>query len=202
MPIARARLAPVLLVLTAGSLAACGSSGSSAPLTPSYPTSTVGLNGPTVGSSTSAYPGSTISKDKSFSVVLPVGWTTVTSSAPGVVTFVRAPTAAHGVRTNFSVLRQAAPGVALADVVEQSRASLQQSGYAVSSAAPTTVGGISGQGLTATKTVRGQQLSERQYFVQHGSAVYITTMTSAAADATAAAAAQTAIFGSWAWSRS
>ncbi|MBO1754242.1 DcrB-related protein [Allobranchiibius sp. CTAmp26] len=202
MPTARARLAPLLLVLATGSLAACGSSGSSAPQTPSYPTSTVDLNGPAAGSSTSAYAGSTVSKDKSFSTVLPVGWKAVKSSVSGVVIFVQAPTATHGVRTNFSVLRQAAPGVALADMVGQSQASLQQSGYAVTAASPTTVGGIKGEGLTATKTVQGKPVSERQYFVQHGSAVYITTMTSSAADAAGAAAAQTAIFGSWAWSRS
>lgn len=202
MPTARARLAPLLLVLATGSLAACGSGGSGAPQTPSYPTSTVDLDSAAAGSSTSAYAGSTISKDKSFSTVLPLGWKTVTSSVPGVVTFVQAPTATHGVRTNFSVLRQAAPGVAVADVVDQSQASLQQSGYAVTAASPTTIGGIKGQGLTATKTVQGKQLNERQYFVQHASAVYITTMTSSAADAAGALAAQTGIFGSWAWSRS
>ncbi|UIJ34736.1 DcrB-related protein [Allobranchiibius sp. GilTou73] len=203
MPTARARLAPFLVLLATCSVAACGSSGSTTPQTPSYPTSSVPLGGTTASSSTSAYAGSTVSADKSFSVVLPIGWKPVKSSASGVVIFVQAPTATHGVRTNFSVLRQQAPpGVALADVVAQSQASLQQGGYAVTAASPTTVGGIEGQGLTATRTVQDKQVSERQYFVQHGSAIYITTMTSSAPDAAAATAAQTGIFGSWAWSRS
>lgn len=189
-------------LLGATSIAACSSGGSTAPATPSYPTSSVNLNGPTASSSTSAYAGSTVSRDKAFSVVLPVGWKTVKSSLPGVMTFVQAPTTTNGVRTNFNVLRQEAPGVTLQDVLDQSRSSLEQSGYTLAIAQPTTIGGLQAQGLLATKTVQQKKVTERQYFVQHKSSTYITTMTSSAKDAPAAATTQTAIFGTWAWKRS
>ncbi|MEO8850685.1 MAG: DcrB-related protein [Allobranchiibius sp.] len=184
------------------SVAACSSGGATAPTTPTYPTTTVNLNGPTASSSTSAYAGSSISRDTSFSVVLPVGWTPVKSTLPGVMIFVQAPTTTHGVRTNFNVLRQAAPGVSLQDVLDQSRSSLEQSGYTLTIAQPRTIGGLPAQGLLATKTVQKQQVTERQYFVQQGSASYVTTMTSSTPDAAAAESAQTAIFGTWAWKRS
>lgn len=184
------------------SVGACSSGGAKPPATPAYATTTVNLNGPTSSSSTSAYAGSAQSRDTSFSLVLPVGWKPVKSSLPGMMTFVQAPTTTHGVRTNFNVLRQAAPGVTLQDVLDQSRSSLEQSGYTVAIAQPTTIGGLQAQGLLATKTVQKQQVTERQYFVQHQKATYITTMTSSATDAAAAQTTQTAMFGTWAWKRS
>lgn len=191
-----------LAALGAVALGACSSGSAKAPPTPSYSTTTVNLNGPTASSSTSAYPGSAQSRDKSFSLVLPVGWKPVASSLPGVMVFVQAPTTTHGVRTNFNVLRQASPGVTLQDALDQSRSSLEQSGYTLTIAQPATIGGLQAQGLLATKTVQKQQVSELQYFVQHRSATYITTMTSSATDAAAAQSTQTAMFGTWAWKRS
>ncbi len=189
-------------LICATSVAACSSRGTTPPVTPTYPTTTVNLNGPTASSSTSAYPGSSVSVDKSFSVVLPVGWKPVTSSLPGVMIFVQAPTTTQGVRTNFNVLRQAAPGVNLQNILDQSRSSLEQSGYTVAIAQPSTIGGLQAQGIIATKTVQKQPVTERQYFVQQGTATYVTTMTSSTADAAAAETTQTAIFGTWAWKRS
>lgn len=188
--------------LAAGSLTGCGGGASSASQTPSYPTTTVNLNAPSPSSSTSAFAGSAVSSDKSFSIVLPVGWNPVKSSVAGLMIFVQAPTLTHGVRTNFNVLRQSAPGVTLSDVLAQSRSGLQHSGYTVTTASPTSIGGLQGQGLRATKSLQKKSVSQIQYYVQHGGAVYITTMTSAAADAAAAGATQSAIFGTWAWKSS
>lgn len=201
-PTVRARLASLAVVLAAGSLTACDAGASTAPQTPSYPTTTVDLNAPSPTSSTSAFAGSTASRDKSFSIVLPVGWNPVKSSVAGVMIFVQAPTLTHDVRTNFNVLRQAAPGATLSDVLAQSRSTLQQGGYTVTSASPTSIGGVQGQGLVATRSVQKKSVHQLQYYVQHGGAIYITTMTSSAADAAAAKATQTAIFGTWAWKSS
>ncbi len=198
----RVGVVSLLCALSGTVVTACSSGTSSEPGTPSYPTSTVPLTGSTPSSSTSAYPGSMLARDKSFSAVLPSGWTPVKSSLPGVVAFVQAPTVTHGVRSNLSVIRQAGPGASLADVITQSGSTLRGGGYTVREAPDAVIGGIAAQGLIATKTVQKQQVSERQYFVPHARGVYVTTMTSSAADAGPAASTASTVYGTWAWSRS
>lgn len=201
----RRRLAvPAALLLTAGVLTGCGGSGQAPPATPSYPTSSVPLVSPTPSSSssTSAQAGSTNSRDKSFSAVLPDDWSPVKSSAAGMMLFEGAPSATHGVRTNFNVIRQNAPDASPSDVLQQSTASLQQAGWTVQPAAALTVGGLPAQSVTATTSLQGKKVAVRQFYVIKGASVYIASMTSSPQDVVAAQKTATAIFGTWAWSAS
>lgn len=200
----RALLAPTGLLLAAGILTGCGGGGQKPPVTPSYPTSNVPLEAPTPSSSssTSAQPGSTNSRDKSFSAVVPDGWTSVDSSVAGMVFFQRAASPTHGIRTNFNVLRQNAAGAALSDVVQQSTASLEQSGWMVQPAPAVTVGGLPAQSVIATNSIKGTKVSTHQFYVLKGSSIYIATMTSSPEDVGAAQKITSALFATWAWSPS
>lgn len=191
-------------MLAVGVLAGCGGSGQQPPATPSYPTSNVPLVSPkaSTSSSTSAQAGSTNSRDKSFSAVVPGDWGPVKSAVAGMILFERAPSPTHGIRTNFNVLRQNAAGSVLSDVVQQSTASLQQSGWTVQPAGALTIGGLPAQSVTATTSIQGKKISARQSYVIKGSSVYIATMTSSPEDAGAALKTASAIFGTWAWSAS
>ncbi|XAS76080.1 hypothetical protein V3G39_15745 [Dermatophilaceae bacterium Sec6.4] len=198
----RAFAVPVGLLLCAGLLSGCGGSARPSP-TSSYPTSSVPLVAPTPSSSsTQAQAGSVRSRDGSFSAVLPDSWGTVKSSVTGMMLFERAPSATHGIRTNFNVLRQGAAGASLTDAVSQATASLQQSGWAVTAGPGLTVGGIPAKSVMATTAAQGKKISVHQYYILKGTSVYIATMTSSPSDAPAAQKTATAIFASWAWSSS
>lgn len=201
----RRRLAaPAALLVAAGILTGCGGNGQKPPATPSYPTSTVPLvsPNPSSSSSTSAQAGSTNSRDKSFSAVFPVDWSPVKSSATGMMLFEGAPSATHGVRTNFNVIRQNAPYASPSEVLQQSSASLQQAGWTVRPAAALTIGGLPAQSVTATTSLQGKKVAVHQFYVLKGSSVYIASMTSSPQDVVAAQKTATAIFGTWAWSAS
>lgn len=195
---------PAALVLAAGALAGCGGGAQKPSVTPSYPTSTVPLVSPkpSAPSSTSAQAGSTNSSDKSFSTVLPDGWTPIKSAVTGLMLFEGAPSATHGVRTNFNVLRQSAAGSGLSDVVQQSTASLEQSGWTVKPAAALMIGGLPARSITGTMSFHGKKLANRQFYVIKGTSAYIATMTSSPQDAAAAQKTASAIFGTWAWKAS
>lgn len=200
----RAFAAPAGVMLAAGVLAGCGGSGQTPPATPSYPTSSVPLVSPkpSTSSSTSAQAGSANSRDKSFSAIVPADWGPVTSAVAGMMLFERAPSPTHGIRTNFNVLRQNSAGSTLSDVVQQSTASLQGSGWTVQPAPDFTIGGLPAQSVAATTMVKGKKIVVRQSYVIKGASVYIATMTSSPEDTGAALKTASAIFGTWAWSPS
>lgn len=145
-------------------------------------------------------PGSVVSSDGAFNIVVPPGWNL--SSQPKTVAYLSSATLAHDVAPTIVVARSSVtPAPELEGTLRLATLQAKQGGKSVGSLPDRTVGGEKAVGFTATSTEKNVDLKRSYVMVAHDKVLYSITLTSAEVDASRDEAALSALLASWTWTK-
>lgn len=149
---------------------------------------------------TSAAPGSVSSRDRTFGVVPPTGWTDISHTSRAAQLYLRDPRPQGRVFPSFTVVtttqRKPPP---LEDLVDQGMIAQRQKGATVSRLADRTIGGLPAAGYSMTLEQDDVEVAQSQYYVVNDTTILVVTTTSSPAGRSGVSRAQEALFRSWSW---